>query len=82
MANEADQASELEELFLTVSLANSRSKMVDSPVAKGVCLYCDERLAPPLRWCDKDCRDDWQRLENSSRQKKGQSLLTAEMLGD
>jgi len=26
----------------------------------GKCLCCEEPLAPPLRWCDSDCRDDWQ----------------------
>jgi hypothetical protein len=82
MANEADQASEIEELFLSVSLANSRNQSVDSPKAKGACLNCEDKLAPPLRWCDSDCRDDWQRLENSKRHASGRSLLTTEMLGE
>ena len=89
MANEADQADELNELFLNISLANARNKVVDSPVSKdGKCLFCEEVLEaseagkPQKRWCDRDCRDDWQRIENSRRQKTGQALLTSEMLGE
>ena len=41
----------------------------EGPKATGACLFCREPLAdhdlPPeqraLRWCDPDCRDDWQR---------------------
>ena len=29
-------------------------------VATGFCLFCDEPLAPERRWCDAQCRDDWQ----------------------
>ena len=27
----------------------------------GKCLNCDEVVDPPKRWCDIDCRDDWER---------------------
>jgi len=30
----------------------------------GFCLYCEEPMSDPgRRWCDAQCRDDWQ-LEN------------------
>lgn len=31
--------------------------------ATGFCLspLCGEAVDPPKRWCDADCRDDWQR---------------------
>lgn len=32
----------------------------EGPKAAGVCLHCGEAL-PSGRWCDADCRDDWQR---------------------
>ena len=82
MANEADEAAVAEELFLKVSLANSRNQLVDSPKPKGFCLNCDEKIPLPMRWCDKDCRDDWQRSENAKRHATGRSLLTSEMLGE
>ncbi|TXF11919.1 DUF2116 family Zn-ribbon domain-containing protein [Pelomicrobium methylotrophicum] len=31
------------------------------PAPTGACLWCGEKLAHPLRWCDEDCRDDWER---------------------
>jgi len=29
--------------------------------AIGICIECGDQIAVGLRWCDKDCRDDWQR---------------------
>jgi hypothetical protein len=82
MANEGDFAQETEELFQRVSLANSLAKNVNSPKAIGKCLNCDEKLAPPKRWCDSFCRDDWQRLENAKRHKAGRALINAESMGE
>lgn len=31
------------------------------PAPTGHCLNCGEPLRDPLRWCDPDCRDDWER---------------------
>ena len=36
----------------------------------GYCLFCGEPLPPGRRWCDKDCRDDWER-EQKLRRNKG-----------
>lgn len=27
----------------------------------GQCYWCGEPLPSPRRWCDADCRDDWER---------------------
>ena len=27
----------------------------------GFCANCGEPVGPQLRWCDTDCRDDWQK---------------------
>jgi len=72
MANEADQAAEAEEIFLKVSLLNAQTdpnKLEVEPM--GECLFCFEPLAPPRRWCDKDCMDDWQRSQDSEHRKSG-----------
>lgn len=37
------------------------------PVPTGACLTCGERLGNGLRWCNADCRDDWQRDQNAVR---------------
>ncbi len=33
----------------------------------GVCHYCDSEIAEPLRFCDADCRDDFERVERARR---------------
>jgi len=40
------------------------------PEATGYCLYCDEAIAPGLRWCNAECRDGWQ-AEEDRRQRRG-----------
>lgn len=32
-----------------------------APPACGVCLYCNEPVPGVRRWCNEDCRDDWER---------------------
>ncbi|MDR1646826.1 MAG: hypothetical protein LBR88_02170 [Zoogloeaceae bacterium] len=34
-----------------------------APEATGFCLNCGAPLAQGLRWCDTDCRDDWQEMD-------------------
>lgn len=29
--------------------------------ATGACLNCGELVPSGVRWCDKDCQDDWQK---------------------
>ncbi len=33
----------------------------------GFCLNCESEVAEPLRFCDADCRDDFDRLEQAKR---------------
>ena len=32
----------------------------NAPCATGVCLWCGAPVAEGRRWCDADCRDDWE----------------------
>lgn len=41
-----------------------RPAVKSGPEATGFCLYCDEPVAPGLRWCNAECRNDWQAEEN------------------
>lgn len=63
MADIADVANDnLEsEIKRALSLINS------SEVAKanGACLYCNEPLSLPRRWCDADCRDNWEKEQKN-----------------
>lgn len=50
--------------FGQISLDNAISHIQNLPVAAvaaGVCLECEKPVSSELRWCDTDCRDDWQR---------------------
>jgi len=29
----------------------------------GECLFCEEPLSPGLRWCGKECLDDWEKMQ-------------------
>ncbi len=58
-----DKASEQEEIARNASVFEIQNKPAAAE-ATGFCLECDELIVPTVvgqRWCDKDCRDDWQR---------------------
>ena len=40
-----------------------KARQPPAPEATGFCLNCGEPLPPGQRWCDSDCRDDWERLD-------------------
>jgi hypothetical protein len=66
-SDQIDQACEREEKDRAVSLALRKPI---GPEAVGVCLHCGEPVGDGRRWCDGDCRDDWQRIERA----KGRAL--------
>lgn len=60
MADFIDDANETAELFLQAALRKSQGKG-KAPLATGFCLNCQEKLAEGARWCDADCREDWEK---------------------
>jgi hypothetical protein len=64
MPDELDLASEREE-FARTHARNVRKP--EAPAATGLCLYCDEDVASPRRWCDTDCRDAWDKRSKLNR---------------
>lgn len=60
MSDNLDIASDREELDRQSALRSCRKPT--GPEATGECLYCSERLPAPMRWCDADCRNDWESL--------------------
>jgi len=44
-----------------------RLRSASGPTATGRCLSCGAPLREPLRWCDTDCRDDWERAHGHRR---------------
>lgn len=50
------QAAEQRERDLLLKMRNRGPQAA----ATGRCLNCGEQVPEPRRWCDADCRDDWQ----------------------
>ncbi|WP_274585342.1 hypothetical protein V9W64_10550 [Neisseria leonii] len=61
MTDELDLASEREELMRQSALYRQSKAAVREAEPTGSCLYCEEPLSDGLRWCNADCRDDWER---------------------
>ena len=55
MADIADITAERDESEYAMRLAASRKPA--GPVANGSCHWCDEPVAPTVRYCDAHCRD-------------------------
>jgi hypothetical protein len=60
MADELDLASEREQIARdkAVSVIQNRPP---AATANGYCLECQDPVKEGVRWCDADCRDDWQK---------------------
>jgi hypothetical protein len=61
-----DRASAIEELRRRAAL---QMRKPEGPAATGYCLNCDAHLSPKQRWCDADCRNDWQKTQRAAAQK-------------
>lgn len=55
-----DRATEIEERDRALALA---ARKPAGPAATGKCLNCGDALGEGLRWCDRDCHDDWTRRQ-------------------
>lgn len=59
MADIIDAANEAADVYNRSSLTWRRTA---GPTATGLCLNCDADLSDSgRRWCDTDCRDDWEK---------------------
>lgn len=56
MADEAERAELSESLARDIAI---QTRKPEGPVLTGFCANCGESIAPLLRWCDSNCRDDW-----------------------
>lgn len=57
-----DQANEAAELFRTAALSQRKP---EGPQATGYCYNCEAHLKPRQRWCDTQCRADWEKTERA-----------------
>lgn len=62
MSDNLDIASEREEIDRNMAQA---LRQPTGPAPTGCCLYCGQGfLNLRLRWCDADCRDEWEMLRS------------------
>lgn len=62
IADLSDLATAHEGLFLRAAL---RGRKPSAPAPCGFCFNCESPLPAGRRWCDADCRDDWERAERA-----------------
>lgn len=60
MADIIDQANDYAAQFIEQAKLHQSYCVVPVPDANGRCLNCKDPVAESLRWCDDNCRDDWQ----------------------
>ncbi len=61
MADIADIANDRADTILDAAFHNHRASIQPPAAATGKCLFCEEPVDAPRRWCDNDCRDGWER---------------------
>lgn len=64
MADEVDQSAERQELMERMRLREVQEQAGKQEVTRaknGTCLWCEEKIPAPKRWCSSECRNDWQK---------------------
>jgi hypothetical protein len=69
--DDADRAADREDIARDAAVAAIRQRIEGMP-SLGYCYYCGEALRAGKRFCDSDCRDDYDRQEQH-RKRSGQS---------
>lgn len=61
----AENAEQTTELFRQSKLDECRREAAVDPAAlwTGRCWNCEEPVDKPRRWCDAECRDEWEKLQ-------------------
>ena len=57
--DDVDRVNEHQNLIEQANHHKSK-RHTSSSVATGFCLFCEEPVQTARRWCDAQCRDDWQ----------------------
>lgn len=60
MTDEADITADNSEFFDRINRYKSHKQTIETHPT-GYCLFCEEPVPEKYRWCNADCRDDWQR---------------------
>lgn len=65
--DDMDRASAQEELARETAIA--AAKLKPALPATGYCYFCSEPISMGERWCDRHCRDDWEREQAALKQR-------------
>lgn len=72
MADEADAASDLEELARLSAIAQSRAQLSQRRIVpRGRCHACETPVTPQQLFCDSECAQDWEWVQQGRRRKMG-----------
>lgn len=66
--DEIDKANERAQELLEESLAKRKEQ---GPPPCGFCCFCQAPVPKGHRWCDIDCRQDWEREQQVKKDKAG-----------
>lgn len=70
MSDFFDQASDREQLERDLAITSARKSAPEAPVT-GHCLWCNAELTDARRWCDPECREDWNLAQEAGRRHRG-----------
>lgn len=86
MPDEADIGNELMLLQTELAIRENAQRSSEPPQGSTNCLFCGADLIPGrtgihARWCDEDCRDDWEREQSAIRRRFGTGQTSADTSG-
>jgi len=70
MADAIDKACDREQLDRDLAIARARNSQ-SAAKATGRCLSCNAALEQGKRWCDAECREDWELDQQAFHRKNG-----------
>lgn len=63
MSDEVDRAEHNQSVILDAAVKRRRDVSAVPVMGIGRCHACGDRVDEGRRWCDADCRDDWEKGE-------------------
>lgn len=63
MSDIADNSDLIVEMFTQAAINEARKDLYIH--ADGHCLFCDDQIEPGLKFCNRDCRDDFDREQRA-----------------
>jgi hypothetical protein len=60
MADEADRAGDQQQIIFDATVKKIINTPLDTSNISGICWNCGEITGKSKRWCNSECRDDWE----------------------